>query len=128
MGSFRKISSLFIEFWTLSGSLHILMISYNWNSLRNSQCYNPLKTLQMVKEQIFQHDFNLATEGVLKKKVLLKFRKIHRKTPVPEPLFNKVLMCFHVNLSKFLRTPFLENTSRHLLLSYSALIWFHSRL
>ena len=49
-----------------------------------------------------------------------KFRKIHRKTPVPESLFNKVAVlrpatllkkrlwyrCFPVNFVKFLRTRF----------------------
>ena len=58
------------------------------------------------------------------KKVLLKFRKINRKTPVPacnfikketQPaiLFKKRLwhMCLSVNFVKFLRTPFLQNTS-----------------
>ena len=39
-----------------------------------------------------------------------KFRKIHRKTPVPRPvtLLKKRLLhrCFPVNFAKFLRTPF----------------------
>ena len=30
-----------------------------------------------------------TTGGVLQKKVFLQFHKIHRKTPVPESLFNK---------------------------------------
>ena len=60
-----------------------------------------------------------------------KFRKIHRKTLVLEFLFfNKVAglrdktllkkrlwhRCFPVNFAKFLRTPFLQNTSRRLFL------------
>ena len=59
-----------------------------------------------------------------------KFLKIHRKTPVSESLFNKVAgltpatffkkrisrRCFPVNFAKFLRTPFLQNTSRRQLL------------
>ena len=52
-----------------------------------------------------------------------KFCKIHRKTPKPEPLFNKVAEACNfikkrlwrryssVNIAKFLRTPFLQNTS-----------------
>ena len=66
------------------------------------------------------------------KKVFLKFRKIHRKTPVPEPLFNKVAglrpatllkkrlwhRCFPVNFAKFLRTPFLTEHLRWLLLEF----------
>ena len=53
-----------------------------------------------------------------------KFRKIHRKTPVPESLFFSCnfikmrlwLKCFPVNFVKFLRTPFLRSTSGRLLL------------
>ena len=47
--------------------------------------------------------------GVLKK--LCRFR---RKTPVLEPRFNKKRLqrrCFLVKFAKFLRTPFLQNTS-----------------
>ena len=55
-------------------------------------------------------------------KMFLKFRNIHRKTPVLESLFNKVAglkaynfikknfyhsCCFPVNTAKFLRTPIL---------------------
>ena len=60
------------------------------------------------------------TEVFCKKVVLKKFHKIHRKTPVPESLFNEVagLMnifllkkslrrrCFPLNFAKILRTPF----------------------
>ena len=64
-------------------------------------------------------------EGFYKKGALKKFHKVHLKTPVLESLFNRVpgLMpatllkkrlqrrCFQVNFVKFLRTPFLQNTS-----------------
>ena len=64
-------------------------------------------------------------EGFCKKSVLKKFRKIHLKTPALEPLFNRVSglrpptllkkrlqhSCFQVNFVKFLKTPFLQNTS-----------------
>ena len=51
------------------------------------------------------------------KKAVLKFRNIHRKTPVLESLFNKVEglyfrlqnRCFPLNIVKFLRTPILKN-------------------
>ena len=63
--------------------------------------------------------------GVLSKRCSWKFRRFHRKTPVPESLFNKVAGLrlltllknrprhgyFPVNFAKFLRTPFLWNTS-----------------
>ena len=45
-----------------------------------------------------------------KKKCSYKFRKTHRKEPVPESLFslkkNLWQRCFLVNFAKFLRTPF----------------------
>ena len=54
----------------------------------------------------------------LKKRCSEKFRKIHRKTPVPESLFLIKLLarCFPVTFTKFLRTPFSQNTSGRLLL------------
>ena len=56
--------------------------------------------------------------------------KVHRETPVPKSLFNKVAglrpatslkkkfwhRCSALNFEKFLRTPLLQNTSRRLLL------------
>ena len=64
-------------------------------------------------------------EGFSKKGVLKKFRKIHLKTHVLESYFNRVSglrvvtllkkrlqhRCFQINFMKFLRTPFLQNTS-----------------
>ena len=60
-----------------------------------------------------------------------KFRIIHKKTPVLEPLFNKVAgaqaykfikkrrqhMCFSANIAKFLRTSILKNICERLLLN-----------
>ena len=64
-----------------------------------------------------------------KKGVLRKFAKFTRNTcleslfkyrcrPIPATLLKKRLWnkCFPVNFAKFLRTPFLQNTSRRLLL------------
>ena len=70
-------------------------------------------------------------EAFCKKMCSWKFRKINRKTPVPEAFFNKAAglrpvtllkkrfwyRCFPVNFVKFPRTPFLENTSERLLLN-----------
>ena len=64
-------------------------------------------------------------EWFCKKGVLKKSHKIHLKAPVLESLFNRVSgsrlatllkgrlqhRCFLVNFVKFLRTPFLQNTS-----------------
>ena len=47
----------------------------------------------------------VATIGILSKKMFLKFRKIHRKTPVPESLLLKKCLrhrCLPVNFAKFL--------------------------
>ena len=63
--------------------------------------------------------------GFSKKRVLKKFHKIHLKTPMLESYFSRVSglraatllkkrfqhRCFQVNFMKFLRTPFLQNTS-----------------
>ena len=58
-----------------------------------------------------------------------RIRKIDREVPISEYLFNKVAgatllkkslwhRCFPVNFAKFLRTPFLQNTSGKLLLHW----------
>ena len=76
----------------------------------------PVKKKQKTKQQ------KKRKEKKNKKMYSYKFRKIHRKTPVPESLFNKVAglrpcrpllkkrfwhRCFPVDFAKFLRTPFL---------------------
>ena len=79
-----------------------------------------------------RHDQKQLLEAFCRKKCSLKFRKIHRKTSVPEfrvsfliklqaapaTLLKKRLWhrCFPVNFLNFLRTPFLQNTSGRLLL------------
>ena len=57
-------------------------------------------------------------EVFCKKRCSQKCLKIHRKTPVPKFLRPATLLknrlwhsCFPVNFVKFLRTPFLQNTS-----------------
>ena len=42
----------------------------------------------------------LATEGILKTRCSQKFRKIHKKTPVSESLFNNVAGLWPVTLLK----------------------------
>ena len=58
-------------------------------------------------------------EVFCKKRCSWKFRKIRSKTSVPESLcLSKKRLwhkCFTVNFAKFLRTPFLQNTSGRLL-------------
>ena len=49
-----------------------------------------------------------ATLGVLRKKVFFKISQNSQETPVPEET--------PVNFAKVLRTPFLQNNSRRLLL------------
>ena len=69
--------------------------------------------------------FRSSRSDVFYKKVLLKFRKIHKKTPVPESLFywnfieKESLLwhrCFPVNFAKFSRTPLFTKHLRWLLL------------
>ena len=61
-----------------------------------------------------------------------KFRKIHKKTPVPESatLFKKRPWhrCFPVNFVKFLRTPFLQNTSGQLLQFPADFVTFNEKV
>ena len=52
------------------------------------------------------------SEAFFKKRCYGKFRRIHKKTSVPESLF----WCFLVNFAKFVRTPFLQNSTGRLLL------------
>ena len=66
----------------------------------------------------------------MKKGVLGNFTKFTSKTPVPAPVsetcnFIKKRLwhrCFPVNFVKFLRPPFLQNTSRQLLLALTRLL------
>ena len=70
------------------------------------------------------------SEVFLKESCFLKFRNIHGKKPVLESLkvacfqtcsvIKKRLQhrCFHVNFAKFVRIPFLQNTSGRLFLKY----------
>ena len=61
-----------------------------------------------------------------KKNALRKFQKNHKKTPVLESLFDKVRRCrsvisfkaqvLFVNFAKFVSTPFLQKTTRRILL------------
>ena len=85
----------------------------------------------------YYSDQELCKEGVIHKcfhnRCSKTYRNIHRKTPVLESLFNKVegvKACdfneisfqhwyFPVNISKFLRVPFSQNSSRRVLLFMS---------
>ena len=77
-----------------------------------------------------------VTRNVLQKKLLLKYRNIHRKTPVLESLFNEVAVlkacnfiikrlqyrCFSVKNAKFLRTPIFERLLLYFIFSSSKVI------
>ena len=56
---------------------------------------------------------NRSSRLEVEKRYYWKFRKIHRKTPAPEPLTKERLWnrCFPVNFGKFLRTPIFYGTS-----------------
>ena len=78
-------------------------------------------------------------EVLYKKGVLRNFQKFTGKHLYQSLFFNKVVglrsatlletrpwhRCFPVNFAKFLRTPFLQNTSRQLLLNFGALLEIH---
>ena len=86
----------------------------------------------------------LSAEAVVQrcsvKKVFLEISQSHRKTPVPETLFNKFAglrpatllkkslwhRCFPVNFAKFLRTPFFTEHLRWLLL-YQAIFQYDQK-
>ena len=113
--------------------------SYNYwgfgGNVRMQQCRKKVfhkcfsSILYKSKKQLFEGQ-KQPPEVFYKKRCSLKFRKIHRKTPVPESLFNKVAgpipatllkkrfrhRSFPVNFMKFLRTTFLQKTSGRMLL------------
>ena len=71
-----------------------------------------LTRLRLGLSHLGEHKFShqkQTPEAFRKKRCSQKFRKIHRKTPVPES----------VNFVKFLRTPFLQNTFGRLLLNHN---------
>ena len=59
--------------------------------------------------------------------MFLEISQKSQEKPVPESLFNKAAglghRCFTVNFAKFLRTPFLQNTSGRLLLTTVLEAW-----
>ena len=83
------------------------------------QWLHPTQPTWPQKKPIFQKQ---PPDVFCKKIVLRNFAKCHMKTPVPEhlQLYSKRLWhrCFPVNFAKFLRTPFLQNTSGRLLLTF----------
>ena len=63
----------------------------------------------IAEEHVFWNRFNRATRCVLLKKVFLKTSLNSQKTPVPEPLFNKVAGLRPQNFVKFFNTFFTEH-------------------
>ena len=49
--------------------------------------FSKLESLHVESKKLVRHKTEAAQEMFCKKKCLKKFRKIHRKTPVPESLF-----------------------------------------
>ena len=104
----------------------------NLVSSRKAELYNCRLWKRLTTDLIWYYRSSYL-EVFCRKGTLKKFREIHRKTPVPEPLFNKVAglrpatllkkgpwhRCFLVNFAKFLRTTFLQNTSGRLLFQIS---------
>ena len=96
----------------------------NLVSNRKAELYNCRLWKRLTTDLIWYYRSSYL-EVFCRKGTLKKFLEIHRKTPVPEPLFNKVAglrpetllkkrlwrRSFPVNFEKFLRISFLENTS-----------------
>ena len=61
-------------------------------------------------EQVFMQ--KQPSEGFFKKRCYEKFRRIHKKTSVPESFF----WCFLVNFREHAKAPFLQNSTGRLLL------------
>ena len=80
--------------------------------------------LKKVKKESYENfdlhvtDQKQPPEVFCKKRCSEKFRKINRKTSVPKSLYLRP-----VNFGKFLRTPFLQNTSGRLLLTDAKTFW-----
>ena len=112
---------------------YISWSKYQWN---NSSSTSKLKK-DLFKAFFFRKSSQknpfcteAASRGVLKKRVLQKFHQVQGKTPVLESFFwwiFKPEACnfikkgtptkvFPANFVKFSRTPFLQNTSRRILL------------
>ena len=92
-----------------------------------------MKTVTYGEERRKKKYNSLAPLEVFYKKTALEnFENIRRKTPVLEPLFNKVAglkkrlqhKCFPGNIGKFLRTPILQNSWKQLLLHIQYLTAF----
>ena len=72
-------------------------------------CVKPLYILEVKLEE---QDCEVVVQRCSVKKVYLKFREIHRKTPVPESLFKTLLKkrlwhrCFPMNFVKFSKKTF----------------------
>ena len=78
---------------------------FSWNPFELESVFRTLSNIYYQKQ---------PPEVFYKKRCLQKFRKIHRKTPVPEKqrLWNR---CFPVNFAIFPRPPLLQNTSGRLI-------------
>ena len=108
----------------------------NLVSGRKAELYNCRLWKRLTTDLIWYYRSSYL-EVFCRKGTLKKFREIHRKTPVPEPLFNKVAGLrpetllkkrlwhrpFPVNFAKFLRTPFFIGHLRWLLLTLWRTNW-----
>ena len=80
------------------------------------------KGMCIILEVKFGHDQKQPPEVFCKKVVLKNYTKFTKKHLCQSLFFNKVAgltlwhRCFSVNFAKFLRTPYLQNTSGRLLL------------
>ena len=97
------------------------------NSKINEHWFVNLVTLQGERKSIVNSSYQVQKQSrkvFCKKSCSQKLRRIHRKTPMLESLFNKVAdlkacnlikirlqhSCFPMNFAKFSRAPYLQNT------------------
>ena len=76
-----------------------------------------------------KRDLEAATRGVLWKRVFLEISQTSQGNSCTRVLKKRLWhRCFPVNFVKFLRTPFLQNTFRRLLLEIVRKAWLHDCL
>ena len=117
----RKSQNIFIyiSFWHCCNSFLFLEMKYSFPSWRF--CVAKFWSVHFSSSK-FLLTFRSSHRRCSVRIGVLRNFAIHRKTPVlglrPATLLKKRLWhrCFPVNFAKFLRTPFLQTTSRRLLL------------
>ena len=105
--SFGKVSSIIFKFSTIFRKRNVNKTVELASSLQRKEIIT-VKTITICKLNFISFFFMKSLESK-KKKLALKHQR-------PATLLKRVTGCFPMNFAKFLRTPFLQNTSGRLLL------------